>query len=135
MDIVVVAAAVVERDGRFLLTRRRRGTHLAGHWEFPGGKCEPGETEEACLRRELREELGVEIRVGRPILATRYTYPDRMVQLTFYACELLGSPRPQLGQRMRWVRREMLPRLRLPPADAELVTRLARSGSRAPESA
>ncbi len=134
MDIVVVAA-VVERGGRFLLTRRQRGSHLAGHWEFPGGKKEAGETDEACLRREMREELGVEIRVGRPIFSTSYAYPDRRVHLTFYACELLGPPRPQLGQRLRWARREELPRLPLPPADAELVALLTRAEPAEPGSA
>ena len=65
MITIVVAAAVIERDDRFLLTRRQRGVHLEGYWEFPGGKCEPGETHAACLVREIREELGVEAAVGR----------------------------------------------------------------------
>lgn len=127
MSDVVVVAAVVEQDGRFLVTRRRAGSHLAGYWEFPGGKCEPGETPSASLARELREELGVEVRVGPPLLATSYSYPDRTVHLTFYKCELAGPPRPQLGQEMRWVTREALAQLPLPPADKELVERLCRS--------
>lgn len=132
MELVVIAA-VVERQGRFLLTRRREGTHLAGHWEFPGGKREPGETDEACLRRELREELGVDVRVGPKLFETRYRYPDRAVHLRFYRCELVGRPRPQLGQPMRWVRRDDLARLPLPPADAALVELLRGSPPARPD--
>lgn len=122
----VVVAAVVERDGAFLVTRRTRGTHLEGHWEFPGGKCEPGETHADCLRREMREELDVEVAVGREILTTRHAYRDRTVQLHFYRCELAGMPRPRLGQAMRWVRRDELASLRFPPADAELIEQLTK---------
>ena len=77
MMTIVVAAAVIERDDRFLLTRRQRGVHLEGFWEFPGGKCEPGETHGACLAREIREELDVEASVGDELLATAHAYPDR----------------------------------------------------------
>ena len=74
--MIVVLAAVIERDGRFLVTRRPANTHLAGYWEFPGGKCEPGEAHDACLDRELREELGVGARVGREMLTTEHAYPS-----------------------------------------------------------
>lgn len=73
--MIVVAAAVVERDGAFLLTRRLQGTHLEGLWEFPGGKCEPGETPREALAREIAEELGVAVVVGDLLLVTRHTYP------------------------------------------------------------
>ncbi len=122
---VVVAAAVVERDGQFLLTRRLAGTHLAGAWEFPGGKCEPGESPEACLRREIREELGVDIRVGTRLLVTRHDYPGRSVELHFYRGTIAGSPAPLLGQEMQWVLRADLESLEFPEADAELIHRLA----------
>jgi 8-oxo-dGTP diphosphatase len=117
----IVSAAVVEIDGRFLVTRRQRGVHLEGVWEFPGGKCDQGETLTACLARELSEELDVQTRVGAEIFGTTHAYPERSVELHFFSCELLGEPRPQLGQEMRWVRREELAELEFPPADAELI--------------
>jgi mutator protein MutT len=119
--VVVVAAAIVERDGRFLLTRRLQGTHLAGAWEFPGGKCEPGESLEACLTRELVEELAVECAVGRSILVTRHAYAERTVELHFFAATLSGDPVPQLGQEMRWASRAELGTLPFPEADRELI--------------
>jgi len=121
MKTLVVTAAVVERDGRFLVTRRLEGTHLGGYWEFPGGKCEPGETIAACLTRELEEELGVGASVGDEILTTTHAYPDRSVELHFLSCALHGTPVPQNGQEMRWVPREELATLRFPPADDELI--------------
>ena len=119
--VVVVTAAIVERDGRFLLTRRLQGTHLAGAWEFPGGKCEPGESLEVCLARELMEELAVECTVGRPILVTRHVYAERTVELHFFATTLSGDPVPQLGQEMRWASRGDLGTLPFPEADRELI--------------
>jgi len=119
-----VTAAVIERDGRLLVTRRQAGVHLEGFWEFPGGKCDGAETLEACLARELREELDVEARIGEEIFATTHAYPERAVELHFFRCELTGQPRPLLGQEMRWVRREELQALEFPPADEELIRRL-----------
>lgn len=122
----VVTAAVVEREGRLLVTQRLEGTHLAGHWEFPGGKCEPGEEVRACLARELREELGVEARIGEEVHRTLYAYADRRLELVFLRCEIDGDPRPLLGQDVRWVTREELKALPFPPADAELIRMLTR---------
>ena len=119
--LIVVAAAVVERDGTFLLTRRLKGTHQAGTWEFPGGKCEPSESPQECLVREIREELAACVRVGDRILVTRHTYPERTVELHFFDAALLDAPVPQLGQEMRWVPREELASLELPEADADLI--------------
>lgn len=121
---IVVAAAVIERDGRFLVARRLEGSHLAGCWEFPGGKCEPGENAQDCLARELREELDVAARVGPEILRTTHTYPERSVELRFFRCEPAGDPKPMLGQQLRWVRREELASLEFPPADRELIAML-----------
>ncbi|MGE5245545.1 MAG: (deoxy)nucleoside triphosphate pyrophosphohydrolase [Betaproteobacteria bacterium] len=121
---VVVAAAVVERDGRFLVTRRQQGVHLEGFWEFPGGKCDAGETLEACLEREMLEELAVGAVIGREILATRHEYPEHAVELHFFRCTLEGEPVPQIGQTMRWVDRRELRELEFPPADAELIRAL-----------
>jgi 8-oxo-dGTP diphosphatase len=129
-QVIVVTAAVVERDGRFLVTRRQKGVHLEGCWEFPGGKCDEGETFVACLVRELREELAVDVRVDAEMLAVRHDYPDRTVELHFFRCELLGAPAPQLGQEMRWVPRDELTALEFPPADEELIRRLIDGGRR-----
>lgn len=125
---IVVVAAVVERDGCFLVTLRPRGTHLEGHWEFPGGKCEPGETHAEALAREMREELAVHAQVGRLVHAVTHAYPERTVQLHFYACDLVGDPSPLLGQQMRWVPRHELPTLLFPDADADLIARLTAGG-------
>ena len=124
--VVVVTAAIVERDGRFLLTRRLQGTHLAGTWEFPGGKCEPGESLEACLARELMEELAVPCTVGHAVLVTRHAYAERTVELHFFATTLSGNPVPQLGQEMRWASRADLGTLPFPEADRELIQLLMR---------
>ena len=126
MITVVVTAAVIERDSRVLLTRRLKGTHLEGYWEFPGGKCEPGESLSACLRRELREELAIDARVGKKLLSTTHEYRDRRVELHFFEATFAGDPMPQIQQEMLWVRRDELPTLKLPPADEELVALLLR---------
>lgn len=121
---IVVAAAVIERDGCFLLTTRPEGKHLEGHWEFPGGKCENGETPERCLERELREEIDVSAIVGGEIFRTRYRYHDRFVELRFLRCEIEGVPKALLGQQVRWVARRELSVLAFPPADAEFIEQL-----------
>ena len=118
---IVVAAAVIERDGTFFLTRRLRGVHLEGCWEFPGGKCEPGESHARCLEREIMEELAASIRVGREIFTVTHPYPDRVVELHFFGCALTSEPAAVLGQEMRWVPREELTSLEFPPADKELI--------------
>ena len=101
MTTNVVTAAVIEHDGRLLVTRRPPGAHLEGYWEFPGGKCDPGETHETCLARELREELGVSAVIGAEILSVTHAYPDRVVELHFFQCSLTSTPIPQLGQEMQ----------------------------------
>ena len=127
---IVVAAAIIEREGRILLTRRQPGVHLEGLWEFPGGKCEAGETHQACLARELREELAIDAAIGSAVFATSHAYPDRRVDLHFYRCEIAGEPTPQVGQEMRWVARDELSSLAFPPADAELIGLLTRTAAR-----
>lgn len=105
--------------------------HLEGYWEFPGGKCDPGESLEDCLRRELREELDADARIGRRLLVSAHEYATRIVELHFFETELLGDPRPTLGQEMRWVGRRDLHALKFPPADDELIALLTASeGSR-----
>lgn len=125
VDPVLVVAAVILRDGRYLVTRRLKDTHLAGFWEFPGGKVDAGETEADALTREIREELAVGCTVGTLILRTTHDYAERSVTLAFYACALTGEPRPALGQEMRWVEPADLPGLEFPPADEELIALLS----------
>jgi mutator protein MutT len=126
--VIVVVAAVIEADQRFLVTRRQPGVHLAGMWEFPGGKIDPDEAHASALRRELREELDVDVEVGERVYHTVHAYDDRTVELHFYRCGLKGEPRPLLGQQMRWVARDELPSLGFPPADRELIELLTTSG-------
>jgi len=125
MTKVVVTAAVIERNGRYLLTRRQAGVHLAGVWEFPGGKCLAGESLGICMARELLEEPAVVAAVGEEIFTTTHQYPERIVELHFFRCEIAGEPTPQQGQEMRWAPRAELASLEFPPADAELIARLS----------
>ena len=107
------------------MARRPTGVHLAGLWEFPGGKCETGESFEACLIREIREELACEIEVGPEVFSTSHAYLERVVELHFFACTLKGEPAPALGQEVRWVPRAALRQLEFPPADGALITQLS----------
>jgi 8-oxo-dGTP diphosphatase len=121
----IVTAAVIERDGALLVARRLEGSHMGGFWEFPGGKCEAGEAPEACLARELVEELGAAAQVKAEIYRTTYAYDDRVLDLRFFECVLESEPQPLLGQEIRWIARADLLELEFPPADTELVARLA----------
>lgn len=125
MTPIVVVAAIIERDNAFLLTLRPAGTHLAGHWEFPGGKVHDHETHAEALRREVFEELDAVVVVGELAHAVTHRYPEKTVQLFFYRCELLGEPKPMLGQEMRWIDRTELETLPFPEADRELITLLS----------
>ncbi len=121
VERIVVVAAVVEQQGRFLIGRRLRGTHLAGLWEFPGGKVHAGETLEGALRREIEEELGARLDAIEALLHVEHAYPERIVALHFFRARLSGQPRPMLGQELRWATRAELGSLDFPPADAELI--------------
>jgi 8-oxo-dGTP diphosphatase len=123
---VLVAAGVLERQGRILAARRKKGSHLEGHWEFPGGKIEDGESPEECLVRELEEEIGVFVRPGRILEAVFHRYPEKSVLLLFYRCELLeGEPRAIECDEVRWVALADLPSLDWAPADILFVRQLA----------
>lgn len=120
-DRIVVVAAVIEENGRFLVARRLAGTHLAGYWEFPGGKVHEGETHGDALQREIAEELNTGILNARRVLHTAHAYAERAVELHFYRCELTAEPQPMLGQELRWITREEFGQLEFPPADSELI--------------
>ena len=124
--VTEVAAAVIEASGRYLITRRVKG-HLEGFCEFPGGKVRPGETLPECLRREVKEELGVEISVGEKIETVMWHYPERTVVLHFFRCRHAGEIIPQEGQAFAWVTPDELDRYRFPPADTSLIASLRRT--------
>lgn len=123
-ESITVVAAVIEDGGRFLVTRRQKGVHLEGYWEFPGGKIDPDETHVDALQREIREELDAEVAAGELLLTTTHAYPEKTVTLFFYRCRVAGTPRPLVGQEMRWVSREELAALTFPAADEELIALL-----------
>ncbi len=129
MTPVVVVAAVIERDDAFLLTRRPDGTHLAGHWEFPGGKVHHSETHVEALRREIYEELDAAVEVGELVHTVMHAYPEKTVELFFYRCEIAGEPKPMMGQGMRWVSRAELAGLPFPEADRDLIAQLTGKNS------
>ena len=118
---IVVVAAVVEDNGRFLIARRLAGTHLAGYWEFPGGKVHEGESHSDALRREILEELNTGIARARRIFHTAHAYAERTVELHFYRAELTAQPQAMLGQELRWITREEFRDLEFPAADSELI--------------
>ena len=126
LPVVDVVAAVIERDGKILIARRRAGTHLGGLWEFPGGKREPGETLEEALDREIGEELEASSVVGEQIEIVEWAYPDKRVRLHFFRCHLRDEPRPIEGQEIAWVRPADLGRYEFPAADQALIQRLRR---------
>ena len=121
------AIAVIERRGRYLICRRRAGSFLGGYWEFPGGKRKPRESWEACLRRELHEELGIAVRTLRSVVSMRYRYPGRpMFVFRVYRCTIArGTPRPLAAATLRWVSPSQLVRYRFPPANRRLIARLS----------
>jgi 8-oxo-dGTP diphosphatase len=124
-----VAGLIRDDRGRYLITRRRQGTHLEGLWEFPGGKRELDETLEESLRRELQEELGARFHVDELIETVRWAYPEKTVVLSFFRCRLeAGEIGPREGQLMQWVAPANLRHYDFPPADAELLARLALAG-------
>ena len=107
--IRVVAGALFDAAGRILIADRPAGKHMAGRWEFPGGKIAPGEGDEQALQRELSEELGVEVLAARHFLTLTHGYPDRIVELSMWIVEQYrGEPRALDGQRLKWVAVERL---------------------------
>ena len=105
----VVAAALFDESGRVLIAERPPGKHMAGRWEFPGGKVNPAESEGEALVRELREELGVEVTASTPFMRLRHSYGDRDVELSLWiVVAFQGQPQSLDGQRLKWVRPERL---------------------------
>lgn len=123
--IIEVSAGLVFRAGKLLITQRHAAAHLGGLWEFPGGKRESQETFEQCLARELREELGIEVRVGELFDTITHAYPERTVLLKFFRCELAsGEPQPLDCAAVKWVNAAELAAHDFPAADAALLQKL-----------
>jgi 8-oxo-dGTP diphosphatase len=122
--LLVAACALVDADGRVLLTERPPGKALAGLWEFPGGKVEPGETPEETLIRELREEIGIETKTAclAPLTFASHTYEDFHLLMPLFVCRRFeGTPRGLEGQRLKWVRPRDMRTYPMPPADEPLI--------------
>ena len=126
--MVVVTAGILSEGDRVLVCQRRAGDRFSLKWEFPGGKVEPDETPEACLQRELREELGIQVEVGPEVYRTDYHYPNGFaVRLLFFRIRgFVGTPANHAFEQIEWVRIPDLPRYDFLEADRELVDRMAR---------
>ena len=122
--ILVSAVALIDSEGRVLLAQRPEGKSMAGLWEFPGGKVEPGETPEAALVRELQEELGIDTWASclAPLTFASHSYPDFHLLMPLFACrKWQGIPQAREGQRLAWVRSAALRDYPMPPADIPLI--------------
>jgi len=127
MTVIEVAAGLIHRNGRYLIARRKAGVHLAGYWEFPGGKREAGETLEECLQRELREELNVRVDIPVPYRIVRHEYPEKVVDLHFFRCVIESGEAEALEcAELRWVLPEEFSQFEFPPADGVILEALQR---------
>ncbi|MDG1892449.1 MAG: (deoxy)nucleoside triphosphate pyrophosphohydrolase [Verrucomicrobiota bacterium] len=122
-EVIEVSAALIFRRSHLLITQRPQGVHLAGFWEFPGGKLERNESFELCLAREIREELDCDIHVGECIYKTVHAYPEKTVDIRFFCCRLAGiaEPRGLACKDLRWVTRDSINTFTFPEADAKLL--------------
>jgi mutator protein MutT len=117
-----VAAALIFHDGSILITKRLPGYHLAGMWEFPGGKQEPGESLEHCLKREIKEELDIEIHVGKLFKTIHHEYEKKIVSLHVFECTYLGGePKAVECEEFKWVKPTDLRQYKFPPPDLEII--------------
>lgn len=124
--IHVVAGALFDERGRVLIAQRPAGKHMAGGWEFPGGKVEPGETPREALVRELREELGIEVHEAAPLIAYEHEYPHRRVLLDLWVVtRYSGEPQALDAPALQWTAVEDLERVGLLPADLPMIPALA----------
>ena len=120
--MIDVTCAIIIRNGRILATLRARGMHLEGHWEFPGGKIEAGETAGQCIRREILEELNIRIRIIRLMQPAEHHYPDKAIRLIPFVCEIV-SGKIQLAEHSeyRWLAKNEIRELNWAAADRKVV--------------
>jgi 8-oxo-dGTP diphosphatase len=124
---IPVGIGIIHRDNRFLVRRRPEGTVYAGYWEFPGGKCEPGEDPAQATARECLEEAGLAVVVGPLLRVSTYNYPHGLVRLYFYDCTIRDpAAEPAAGSGFQWVRATRLTSLRFPEANEPILAKLAR---------
>ena len=125
---ITVAAAVISVDGKYLITKRKEGKHLAGYWEFPGGKVEKGETTLDALTREILEEVGLEIRVNRLLHESFPEYPERLVHMNFYDCDILSGEATAIEcAEIAWIKPDEFKLYEFPPADEGIIEMLSES--------
>lgn len=123
--LIEVSAGLIFRHGLLLITRRRPDAHLGGLWEFPGGKQDPGESAEDCLKRELMEELGIEVDIKELLETIEHEYPEKSVRLKFFHCHWLRNEPRTIGcEDFAWISREQLDKYPFPAADAQLLKKL-----------
>lgn len=133
MKVIEVAAGLIRHEGRYLIARRKPGVHLAGFWEFPGGKREMGESLEECLQRELFEELSIRVDLPVPYQIIRHDYSEKTVELHFFRCVIeQGQATPVDCAEIRWVLPEELTQFKFPPADQVIIDALQRDALGSP---
>ena len=126
-ELIKAVAAVIERDGKFLITLRMEHSPMGHCWEFPGGKIEPGESIEECAVRECQEEIGVRVEPLRRLKSVRYNYPHGKILLHFVLCRLVvGEPKPIECREARWIEPRQFPDFEFPPADIEVIDEISR---------
>ena len=127
MEIINVTAAIIKRDGKFLIAKRKKGKHLENKWEFPGGKIEPPETPEECLKRELKEEFGISAKITNFVAENVFNYGDRTIRLLGYQAEYLsGKFKLNAHDEIRWITADEFSKFDFAEADILLVERILR---------
>jgi len=125
-SLTEVVAGIIRHNGQYLITKRFDNAHLGGMWEFPGGKIMKGESEKIALKRELKEEVGIDCSVGKLVYETSYHYPDISIKIKFYQCKLLsGEPQPLECAAVKWIEPSELSQYEFPPSDIKLIKMLS----------
>ena len=120
-----VTAAIIRRNDKVLITKRPKGSHLAGYWEFPGGKQEAGENLKTCLKREITEEIGMTVRVEGLFMQVAHAYPDKRISLHVFDCTpISGTPKTRQCSEMKWASLSDLEALTFPPPDLKVIEKL-----------
>lgn len=120
--MIEVIAAIIEDSDKFLIARRANGKHLAGYWEFPGGKIEVGETAETCLARELNEEFQINVSVKNYVGESNYEYPNKIINLKAFTCSIIsGEIRLNDHDKIEWITIDEINQYNLAPADIPLI--------------